>query len=82
VTLSYKLSIGSYFPTGATVSNAGVNFSIFSRHASGAKLLLYEAAGSPEPFQIFSLNRKTNRSFFSGMSSSKHFRPERIIPGE
>jgi glycogen operon protein len=64
VTLSYKTSIGSYFPTGATVSNAGVNFSIFSRHASGAELLLYEAAGSPAPFQIISLNRKTNRSFF------------------
>ena len=64
MTLSYKLSIGSYFPTVATVSNAGVNFSIFSRHASGAKLLLYEAAGSSEPFQIISLNRKTNCSFF------------------
>jgi len=64
MTLSYKLSIGSYFPPGATVSNAGVNFSIFSRHASGAELLLYEAAGSPEPFQVISFNPKTNRSFF------------------
>ena len=64
MTLSYKSSIGSYFPTGATVSDAGVNFSIFSRHASGAELLLYEAAGSPEPFQVISLNSKTNRSFF------------------
>lgn len=64
MTLSYKLSSGSYFPPGATVSNAGVNFSIFSRHASGAELLLYEAAGSPEPFQVISLNPKTNRSFF------------------
>ena len=64
MTLSYKSSNGSYFPTGATVSDAGVNFSVFSRHASGAELLLYEAAGSPEPFQIISLNPKTNRSFF------------------
>ena len=64
MTLSYKSSIGSYFPTGATVSDAGVNFSIFSRHANGAELLLYEAAGSPEPFQIICLNHKTNRSFF------------------
>ncbi|MGR8935799.1 MAG: glycogen debranching protein GlgX [Gammaproteobacteria bacterium] len=60
----YTLKRGSYFPTGATVSDAGVNFSIFSRHATGAELLLYEAADSPEPFQIVSLNPKTNRSFF------------------
>jgi isoamylase len=64
MTLTYKSSIGSYLPTGATVSDAGVNFSIFSRHATGAELLLYEAAGSPEPFQIINLNLKTNRSFF------------------
>jgi isoamylase len=64
VTLSYKASHGSYYPPGATVNDAGVNFSTFSRHASGADLLLYEAAGSPEPFQIISLNPKTNRSFF------------------
>jgi isoamylase len=61
---SYKSSKGSYFPTGATVSDAGVNFSVFSRHASGAELLLYEADGSPEPFQVISLKSKTNRSFF------------------
>ncbi|MDP1663514.1 MAG: glycogen debranching protein GlgX [Methylobacter sp.] len=64
MTLTYQSSDGSYLPTGATVSDAGVNFSIFSRHATGAELLLYEAAGSPEPFQIISLNPKTNRSFF------------------
>ena len=45
MTLNYKSSDGSYLPTGATVSDAGVNFSVFSRHASGAELLLYEAAG-------------------------------------
>jgi isoamylase len=62
--LSYKSSKGSYFPSGATVIEAGVNFSVFSRHASGAELWLYEAATSPDPFQIISLNTKTNRSFF------------------
>jgi isoamylase len=64
MTLNYKSSDGSYLPTGATVSDAGVNFSVFSRHATGAELLLYEAAGSPEPFQVISLSAKTNRSFF------------------
>ena len=64
MTLTYQSNIGFYFPTGATVSDAGVNFSVFSRHASGAELLLYEAAGSQEPFQIIRLHPKTNRSFF------------------
>jgi isoamylase len=64
VALSYQSSRGSYFPSGATVIDAGVNFSVFSRHASGAELWLYETATSPEPFQIISLHRKTNRSFF------------------
>ncbi|MGZ8923583.1 MAG: glycogen debranching protein GlgX [Methylosarcina sp.] len=64
MTLTYKTSNGSYFPSGATVSDTGVNFSIFSRHASGAELLLYEGAGNPEPFQTIMLARKANRSFF------------------
>ncbi|MGZ5000805.1 MAG: glycogen debranching enzyme, partial [Methylomonas sp.] len=61
---SYKTNSGSYFPTGTTFSDTGVNFSIFSRHASGAELLLYENAASPEPFQVISLSPRTNRSFF------------------
>ncbi|MGR9037814.1 MAG: glycogen debranching protein GlgX [Gammaproteobacteria bacterium] len=79
MTLTYQSSIGSYFPTGATVSDAGVNFSVFSRHASGAELMLYEAAGSPEPFQVISLNPKTNRSFFfwhvfvEGLPAGTHY---------
>ncbi len=79
MTLSYQSSIGSYLPTGATVSDAGVNFSVFSRHASGAELLLYEAAGSPVPFQIISLDPKTNRSFFfwhvfiEGLTAGTHY---------
>ena len=79
MTFTYTSSAGSYFPTGATVSDAGVNFSVFSRHATGAELLLYEAAGSPEPFQIIRLHPKTNRSFFfwhvfvEGLPAGTHY---------
>jgi isoamylase len=61
---TYRASKGFYFPSGATVTDAGVNFAVFSRHATGAELLLYESATSPEPFQVISLNPKTHRSFF------------------
>jgi isoamylase len=64
MTSSYQASKGFYFPPGATVTEAGVNFAVFSRHATGAELLIYESATSPEPFQTFSLNPKTHRSFF------------------
>jgi isoamylase len=61
---SYQTTKGFYLPPGATVTEAGVNFAVFSRHAAGAELLLYESATSPEPFQTILLNPKMHRSFF------------------
>ena len=42
----------------------GVNFCVFSRHATRVELLLYAAADSPEPFQVITLSPEHNRSFF------------------
>jgi glycogen operon protein len=47
------------------VEEEGVNFSVFSRHAIGAELLLYSRADSPEPFQIIRLDPEVNHTFFS-----------------
>jgi glycogen operon protein len=47
------------------VEDDGVNFSIYSRHATGAELLLYEDARSPQPFQTIRLNPEINHTFFS-----------------
>ena len=55
---------GSRFPPGAALTPEGVNFSVFSRHATRMELLLYAAADSPEPFQVITLSPDTNRSFF------------------
>ena len=38
----YAVRPGSRYPFGATLDAQGVNFSVFSRHASGAELLLFE----------------------------------------
>ena len=46
-TLEYR--VGHVFPFGATLLNGGVNFSIFSRDATGCTLLLYHH-GMQEPF--------------------------------
>ncbi len=61
----YSIRPGRRHPSGATVEDEGVNFSVYSRHASGAELLLYERAESPEPFQVIRLEPDVNHTFFS-----------------
>lgn len=61
----YETRPGRRHPAGATLEDAGVNFSVYSRHATGAELLLYENARSPEPFQIIRLDPESNHTFFS-----------------
>ena len=41
--------IGRVFPFGATLTDGGVNFSVFSKEATGCTLVLYHH-GQPEPF--------------------------------
>ncbi|MGQ9660261.1 MAG: glycogen debranching protein GlgX [Thermochromatium sp.] len=61
----YPILPGRRYPPGATVESTGVNFSVYSRHATGAELLLYESATSPAPFQIIRLDPRINHTFFS-----------------
>ena len=60
----YPVTIGHRYPAGATVSENGTNFCIFSRHASAVTLLLYEKPDSSKPFQIIELDPAHNRNFF------------------
>jgi glycogen operon protein len=59
----YETRPGTRYPLGATPSAEGVNFSIFSRHATQAELWLYEQGDSPAPFQVISLDPRENRTF-------------------
>ena len=63
-TAAYATRPGSRFPPGATVVPDGVNFCVFSHHATRVDLLLYQAADSPEPFQEITLTPERNRTFF------------------
>lgn len=60
----YPIASGHRFPPGATISDKGINFCIFSRHASAVQLLLYENPDSTSPFQIIDLDPVGNRNFF------------------
>ncbi len=61
----YPYEPGRSYPSGIKLDSNGVNFSIFTRHASSVELLLFEQADSKQPFQIISLNKATNRTFYS-----------------
>ncbi|MDH4028073.1 MAG: glycogen debranching protein GlgX [Nitrospirota bacterium] len=60
----YKTRPGHRYPPGASLDDGGVNFSVFSRHATSVELLLYHQPDSPEPFQVLQLDPEVNRTFF------------------
>jgi isoamylase len=51
-------------PLGATVTPRGVNFSLFSRHASGVELLLFDREDDARPARVICINPRTNRSYY------------------
>ncbi|WP_019868328.1 glycogen debranching protein GlgX [Methylovulum miyakonense] len=63
--IEYKLKHGNPYPPGCHVGVGGVNFSIFSRHATAVELLLFESTENDHPFQVIHLRKEKNRTFFS-----------------
>ncbi|WP_257236713.1 alpha-amylase family glycosyl hydrolase [Nostoc sp. 'Peltigera malacea cyanobiont' DB3992] len=59
----YQLESGCSHPFGAVPDKDGVNFSIFSEHATSVELLLFDRDDAPQPRQIIQLNPKFNKTF-------------------
>jgi isoamylase len=57
-----NLAVGRNSPLGATVVSDGVNFSIFSRNASGVELLLFDQADDARATRVIQINAATNRT--------------------
>ena len=55
----YSTSSGAPLPLGSTVTATGVNFSIFSQHATSIELLLFDSAIATVPAQIVPLQSRT-----------------------
>ena len=53
---------GSSAPLGATPLPEGVNFSLFSRHAAGVELALFDRAGDGRPSRVVRLDPTVNRT--------------------
>ena len=55
---------GESAPPGATPYQGGVNFSIFSRHASHVELLLFDREDDAQPARVIRFDPFTNRTYF------------------
>src|SRR5262245_54978659 len=56
-------AVGVRAPLGATVTPAGVNFSVFSKHATGIDLLLFDRADAERPARVISIDPAANRQY-------------------
>jgi glycogen operon protein len=57
------LTRGSSSPLGATPGLAGVNFSVFSRHATGVAVLLFDRVDAPRPSCVIPIDPVANRTY-------------------
>jgi glycogen operon protein len=55
-------NIGRSAPLGATVGRSGVNFSLYSRHASGIELLFFDNEDDGRPARVIPLDPFVNRT--------------------
>ena len=62
--MNFTCTPGRPHPIGATPDATGVNFSLYSQHATKVELLLFAHADDPDPQQTLRLDPATNRSFF------------------
>ena len=84
VTTQFEFRRGSPLPFGATVLRGGINFSVFSRHATAVTLILF-FPGEAEPLVEFPFDPHLNRTgdvwhaFLLGLDPGIHyaFRMER-----
>ena len=54
---------GRSSPLGATVSDGGANFSLYSRSGTGVELLLFERADDARPERVIRIDPSTNRAY-------------------
>jgi isoamylase len=57
------LAKGSGSPLGATPSSDGVNFSIYSKHATGIELLLFDHVDDAKAARAIRIDPATNRTY-------------------
>lgn len=61
--MSNSSNAGKSSPIGATVADGGVNFSLFSRTATGVELQFFDREDSAKPSRMIALDPVTNRTY-------------------
>ena len=75
--MNSETKIGRSFPLGATIADGGVNFSLFSRRATGVELLFFDNEGDGRPSRVIPIDPGANRTyhywhvFVSGVKSGQ-----------
>lgn len=64
-TAPFRTRIGTRLPGGASWSEKGTNFAIYSPDAINMELRLYETGDSIEPLQVIALDRNKHHTFFA-----------------
>jgi glycogen operon protein len=54
---------GRSFPLGATVEETGINFSLYSRAATGVELLFFDRENDAAPSRVIGIDPATNRTY-------------------
>jgi len=62
--VSDEVEESSSSPLGATPSAAGVNFSVFSRHATGVQLLLFDRVDDAKAARVVRLDPSIDRTYY------------------
>jgi glycogen operon protein len=58
-----KTKEGQSHPLGATICDEGTNFSVYSKHAAGIELLLFDGVDDAWPNRVISIDSATNRTY-------------------
>jgi isoamylase len=61
--VSPGLAGGTSSPLGATLGPVGANFSLFSRHATGIELLLFDRVDDARPSRVIRIDPAANRTY-------------------
>ncbi|CEF49090.1 unnamed protein product [uncultured bacterium] len=61
--MNFVGNAGHSWPLGATVVDGGINFSVFSRSATGVELLLFDREDDARPARLMRLDPAANRTY-------------------
>ena len=71
--------IGQPAPLGATLVDGGVNFSVYSRDATGVELLLFNGASDGRPSRVINMDAPGHRTVPASAEDLRDLRQDTVI---